>query len=450
MNLKSNKLIFLLSVLLFVFVFSQLTLAEEKVEITFTIWEPPDISIVMEGINEFEKQNPNIKVNLNSVSGGQYKEILVTKLVAGAEFDVIQMRDEYVPSFVEAGWLVPLDDFPELEQYKEDLSAGTIGQMSWNGKMYGLPYYQPAVAGIAYIPEILKKVGYDNPPKTYDELLEMAIKIKEEQITYKGKVMEYPISTSTLTQYQDLFGMWEELTYAFKGENLAVLDKEGNPAWGEYGRQALQWLYDAIYKYEVINKVNLALEPQSALDNFASGQGAFYLYCSDWMFATFLDKPELSKIVGESKPAVLPSGNPKLEVGLGKMVCRSFALAETSKHKEEAWLLLQFMGGKDIFGEYNHAKRILLKQGLGFAYASLWDDPEIKAAMADGYPEVWAVANANSYPYLELTAFEWFSEWMVYSIAQLNAVLVNAKGIDEALNDMENKAKQLKAESLGW
>jgi len=452
MNLKAKKLIYLLLVLLFVFVFSQLALAEEnKVEITLTLWAPPHISVVMEGINEFEKQYPDIKVNLDSLSGTQYKEILVTKLVAGAEFDVIQMRDEYVPAFVEAGWIVPLDDFPGVEQYKKDLSQASIGQMSWEGKLYGLPYYQ-AAESFAYIPEILNKAGYDHPPKTYDELLEMAIKIKEKQITYKEKVIEYPISTCTLTQYQDIFALWTNLVYSFKGERNAIFDKEGNPVWGEYGRQALEWLYDAIYKYEVINKVNLALEPNSAINNFSAGQGAFYMGGWDYFFPNQFNNPEFSKIVGEVKAALLPTGNPdKLDVGLAKVICRSYAIAATSKHKEEAWKLLQFMGGKDKFGEYNQTKRLLFQEGLTFAYLSLWDDPEAKAAIAKrGFPEVAAVQSKNSYPSAELLSFPWFSEWQVYAIAQLNGVVVKEKGIDEALNDMEKKAKQLAAERAEW
>jgi multiple sugar transport system substrate-binding protein len=450
--LKTKKLIYLSLVLLLVFVFSQLALAEEnKVEINFTLWAPAHIQVVMDGITEFEKQYPDIKVNVDSLSGSQYKEVLVTKLVAGAEFDVIQMRDEYVPSFVEAGWIVPLDDFPGIEQYKKDLSEATIGQMSWKGKLYGLPYYQ-ATESFAYIPEILIKAGYAHPPKTYDELLDMAIKIKEKQITYKGKVIEYPICTSTLTQYQDLFSIWANLVYAFKGERNAIFDKEGNPAWGEYGRQALQWLYDAIYTYEVIDKVNLALSPNAAIENFSAGRGAFFIVPVDYYFPNQFNNPELSKIVGEVRAAPLPTGNPdKLEIGLAKVICRSYAIAATSKHKEEAWKLLQFLGGKDKFGEYNHPKRLLLTEGLTFAYLSLWNDPEAKEAIAKrGFPEVSAIQNKNSYPSAELLGLPWSSEWQVYAIAQLNGVLVKQKGIDEALNDMEKKAKQLAAESKGW
>jgi len=448
MNFKTKKLIYLSLVLLLVFVFSLLVLAEEdKVKISLTIWTPSLMTTVMDGIKEFEKQYPNIKVNVNDIPSKQYADFLITKLVAGAEFDVIQMKDEILPSFAQAGWILPLDDFPGIEQYREDLSQASIGQMTWDGKLYGLPFYQ-TIGAYAYIPEILNKAGYDHPPKNYDELVEMAIKIKEKQIEYKGKAIKYPIGTLTLSQYQDIFNIWVTLVYAFKGEHNAIFDKEGTPVWGEYGRQALQWLYDAIYKYEVINKVNLALEPQAAMENYAAGQGVFFLYSGDWMFGYLFNKPELSKIAGEVKAGLLPTGNPdKSEVGLTSVVCRSYVIAATSKHKEEAWKLLQFMGGKDKFGEYNQPKRILIEDGDGFAYQSLYDDPEMKEALAvRGSIEVWAEQNKYSYPYMEITGFNWFSDWMRYANAQLNGALVKEIEIDEALNNMEKKAKTLAAE----
>ena len=58
-------------------------------------------------IAEFEKQNPDILVQLEAVAGNDYYTRLLTQIAAGDAPDIIQIGDDAVPMFVSKGGFLP-------------------------------------------------------------------------------------------------------------------------------------------------------------------------------------------------------------------------------------------------------------------------------------------------------------------------------------------------------
>ena len=77
-----------------------------------------------------------------------------------------------------AGWIVPLTGLPKVDEYMADLPQGIIEQMSFEGEVYGLPYYS-GNSVFVYNERILKQAGINAPPKTWDELMDQAKTIKQ-------------------------------------------------------------------------------------------------------------------------------------------------------------------------------------------------------------------------------------------------------------------------------
>ena len=133
-------------------------------------------------IQNFEDQNPNILVQLEAVAGRDYYARLLTQLAAKAAPDIMQVGDDAVPSFVEKGAFIPLDDC--IKQNNLDLAGylpGLLDPGKVNGKQYLLPKdYSPI--GVYYNKKIFDAAGVAYPKDgwTWDDLLSTAQKLTQD------------------------------------------------------------------------------------------------------------------------------------------------------------------------------------------------------------------------------------------------------------------------------
>ena len=74
--------------------------------------------------------------------------------------------------------LEPLDDYEAANPIEgfDGLSKGMIDGMTYNGHLYGIPFRHSTTAFV-YNEALLKEAGYDGPPKTFAELVDMAKKL---------------------------------------------------------------------------------------------------------------------------------------------------------------------------------------------------------------------------------------------------------------------------------
>ena len=99
-------------------------------EITFSFWGIPEEVAVQEAITEeFNKEYPNIKVNLDHVSGAaDFNTTILTRISGGTAPDVFYMGEVMVPIYADKG--VVEDLLPYAEQDSLDLSDYWDGVLS--------------------------------------------------------------------------------------------------------------------------------------------------------------------------------------------------------------------------------------------------------------------------------------------------------------------------------
>lgn len=313
----------------------------KKVELTFMGWEasPLETQAVKDGIAEFEKQHPNIKVNYTpGLAGSQYNAKLISSAAAGSMPDVMFVASESYRELVKKGALYditdqfteefPLDDFIE--------SSRTIMQV--DGKVYGLSactvspilYYNKDIfdaAGIQYpsskpeeamtiseFRELAKKLTKDNIYGVYG--LETVADTLNAQLLSNGGSRyneDYTKSTMNSPQNKEVF----ETIKAIRVEDGSAPDATTLDSVGMTAKQMLQ-----------TGKVAMLIDGSWSLQELAaSGMN-----------------------VGM---APLPAYDKVLTTGQAHLHC----ISSTSKHKEEAWEFLKFLSGMDYQGQ-------LVKQGL--------------------------------------------------------------------------------------
>jgi multiple sugar transport system substrate-binding protein len=141
-------------------------------------------------IKKFNKQSDfKVTHRVMPADTGSYFDKLKTEFQAGTgDIDVIGGDVIWPAQLAANGWVLDLTDkFPASEQQK--FLEAPLNSVTYEGKVYGVPWYTDA--GMLYHRmDLLEKSGYSEPPKTWDELKEMADKVKQDQGVKYGFVFQ--------------------------------------------------------------------------------------------------------------------------------------------------------------------------------------------------------------------------------------------------------------------
>ena len=124
-------------------------------------------------IERFEAEHPDIRVELESIGWGDAYQKYTTDLLAGNAPDVMYVGTRWIPAFAAMGGLLPLGERVSQErigQFPEGIMAGQV----FRDELYGLPVAFSTKA-LYYRTDLI-----DEPPTTWDELLETALRVTEE------------------------------------------------------------------------------------------------------------------------------------------------------------------------------------------------------------------------------------------------------------------------------
>lgn len=129
-------------------------------------------------IEQFETENPDISVRQETFPYDAYQQQVAASLPAGQGPDVIQLFYGWLPTWQRAGYLEPLPeqyfDTAELDsEFVPMAQAGKIG-----GEYYGLPTAVRSLA-LFYNADMLREAGYDSPPATWSEFIEIGQALTE-------------------------------------------------------------------------------------------------------------------------------------------------------------------------------------------------------------------------------------------------------------------------------
>jgi len=144
---------------------------------------PPDTTGTTDKlIKEFNEKNKGkyrVIFQQGNADTGQRLDKLRTQFQAGGEnIDVILGDVIWTAELAESGWISDLSDrFPESKQ--QHFLPGSVEAITFNGKPYGMPWFTDT--GLLYYrKDLLKKSGFNGPPKTWDELKQMTRKVRRD------------------------------------------------------------------------------------------------------------------------------------------------------------------------------------------------------------------------------------------------------------------------------
>lgn len=131
-------------------------------------------------IDAFEKANPDIKIDYSTTTGSQsgYQQTLQTRISGGNLADVYIVPPEALNDLVKGNYAKDLTN----ESFMDKIGDSAKKAYSVDGKVYAMGVSTWTNAWV-YNKDLLKKVGYDSIPATWDEFLTMCGKLKAAGIT---------------------------------------------------------------------------------------------------------------------------------------------------------------------------------------------------------------------------------------------------------------------------
>lgn len=167
---------------------------------------------------------------------------------------VIYLKPEASIDFYRAGWVEPVD-FLWSPESKALYPKAVVDTSSYNGKMYGTPWFIKATQ-LVYRKDLLKKyVGTTKPPQTWQEIIDYAKKLTLD-LDGDGNIDIWGYLFNTGPSYPRSMKMRINeglFTQGLTSED--VLDEHGIPQYNTpEAIRALQFLVDCVQKHKVAPK----------------------------------------------------------------------------------------------------------------------------------------------------------------------------------------------------
>ncbi|MCQ8277746.1 sugar ABC transporter substrate-binding protein [Acetobacteraceae bacterium KSS8] len=145
-----------------------------------------DMVVMQKLSSEFEKLHPDIHLRWVTLEENVLRQRVTTDIATKAgQFDVMTIGNYEVPIWAKQGWLSPMDNLPASYDAGDLLKPVAQG-VSYNGKLYALPFYAES-AMTYYRTDLFKKAGVTMPAApSYDELRPIADKLTDKNTQTYG------------------------------------------------------------------------------------------------------------------------------------------------------------------------------------------------------------------------------------------------------------------------
>lgn len=310
---------------------------EEKVELT--IWETSrnkdDWYTSME--KKFLEEHPNITLN-KVVKEGDPGNEFYQAVASGTAPDLVNCSFTMMDSYITSGILEPLNQYTDKWDEWGNFTKEYVDMFTKDGKVYGVPN-QVAPMLFGYNKALFEEAGIKEPPKTWDEAVEVAKKINDPD----NQVAGYATLAAEWTEWFFQYYVWQA------GGDLTKENEDGTAELTFTDPAVIKAAeYYQKLKSECVLQSDLTLKFSDLVTNFGLGKIGMMPFAGDWV-SEAITKGIDPDDIGLCLPPAGPSGKQTTAIGGDCWVIN--AKADQAK-KDAAWEYIKYYTGKDYRASY--------------------------------------------------------------------------------------------------
>jgi len=334
----------------------------DQVEVTMLFAESVFGNIHYQLIEEFENKHPNIKIKAETLPDGSLFDTLRTRITTGEMPDIYQLNIGHDTTAMadQAGYIYDLSELEASRNY-----SASIREATSLGDKQAIFTLGLGVLGINYNKAMLTDAGYNEPPQTWDQLLDAGKKLKE-----KGKdLLVY--SSKWETGIGNVFH-WTFGTHALKSNAFKQAYLSNSVDWSLPENRAI--LEEGFQRFKELNEF---VRTGSFTNEYAIAQ------------QSFTNEDAAMLLGGTWEAGTLHELGPSLDFGFINLPYApdeenayvfvpgdGFAINAKGQHIEEAKVFLNWLFSKEIYGKISESEGSLSAQsGVGRSDEAYSDVP---------------------------------------------------------------------------
>lgn len=392
----------------------------------WSVWDIGLTTYYQPLIDAFEKEHPDVKIEMVDLGSTDYQTVLATELTgSGSDFDVVTIKD--VPGYmtlVNKGVLEPLDSYiqssgVDLTQYK-----GLTDQITVDGKLYQLPFRNDFWV-LFYNKDIFDKAGVAYP--TNDMTFEQ----------YDALARSLTVDTPGQEVYGAHYHTWRSAVQLF-----GVLDGKNTILDGKY--EFLKPYYEMVLgeQEDGVSQDYATLKTSGLHYSGAFAQGnVAMMNMGTWFISTLMDKVRTGEYTDCTNWGIAKYPHADgVEPGSTLATITSLGIPAKAPHKDLAWEFINFVSGKE--GAEILASTGTIPAVMNSTVADL-------VSSADGFPKddgtsVEALNTSNLY--LEMPVNAKNSEIETVLNEAHDAIMTGGMSVDEGIAQMNEKVSAILAQ----
>ena len=391
----------------------------EKTKITFWYSHSGDEAAAFEqAIASYNASQDKVEVEGLSVTD---KQKIIVALSGSEAPDVIEVSNQDIINYANNGLIEPLSAKAEADSYDlaSTFSAQALTANTLDDELYGMPL-AAMIIEMFYNKDILAEIGYDAPPATMEELYEMAVKATE--LDENGNItrLGYPLFPLASARQEGIYafgGRW----WAEDGKTLTPDDQ------GILDSLHMNVEYRSLYGIDKVNEFVATANTNRYTENdmFFAGKQLFRFD------GTWLD----AMIKANNADALIPGTKAHPEdQGASRYETNSLAIPVTCQNEEAAWDFIKYFTNSDA------TKQLLISMANLPVLPSLYDDPDMLAAMPSAGIFIDALKNENGIQYATIADLAQYTSLIN---EELDYVYNGSKTPEDAMAELKTRSETL-------
>lgn len=339
--------------------------ADEEQGVTLRFWGMGrEGEVAGELFRDFERENPGIHVRAQQIPWSAAHEKLLTGFVGGSMPDVSQLGNTWVAEFSALGALEPLDPWIErsTEVDAEGFFPGIWDTNVIDGVVYGVPWYVDTRL-LFYRRDLLADAGYERMPESWADWRAALVAIRERSGGASYGVL-LPVDEPT-----------QPVILGLQAGSTLLRDHDTRGAFREpaFARGFAFYLdlFQAGLAPPVVNS-----QIGNLYQEFERGHFAMFI-TGPWNIGE-LKRRLPAEMQDDWATAPLPGPTGAID-GVSLAGGSSVVVARGSKHKTEAWKLVEYLSRPDTQRRFQELTGDLPARREVWADSSLALDPNFRA-----------------------------------------------------------------------